>query len=71
MLKVFRQNAGYQQKQVAELLGHISPDTLCEWETTKRMPSAVNLIKLCVLYKKDISELYPEHYQEAQRDLLI
>ena len=69
MLRVIRQNAGYQQRQVAKLLGHNSAATLCDWENEKRMPSGTNLIKLCILYNKTPKDLYPEFYHQMQRHL--
>jgi len=69
-LKVIRQNAGYTQQQVANLLGHTTPVTLCLWEKEKYMPTGTNLIKLCILYNKTPQELYPDYYQMIERDFL-
>jgi transcriptional regulator with XRE-family HTH domain len=67
MLKVIRQNAGYQQQQVARLLGHKNSVLLSWWESEKSMPSGANLIKLCILYNKTPKELYPQYYQRLER----
>lgn len=68
-LKVIRQNAGLQQRQVAAILGHNSAIRLCDWENERIMPSGTHLIKLCILYGKDIRELYPEYYQRVAHDI--
>lgn len=68
-LRVARQNAGYQQKQVASLLGHDHSTTLCDWENEKRMPSAINLIKLCVLYNSTPQDLYPEYCEQFLQNI--
>ena len=48
-LKAARANAGYSQKEAAELLG-ISNKTLCSWENGKTFPDQPMIEKLCVLY---------------------
>jgi transcriptional regulator with XRE-family HTH domain len=67
MLRVIRQNAGYQQMHVAKLLGHKNSVAVSDWENEKRLPSATNLIKLCILYEKTPQELYPEYCQRIER----
>ena len=69
-LKVIRRNAGLTQQQVAKLLGHQNPITVCLWETEQAMPNGTNLIKLCILYDKTPQELYPEYYQRVERYFL-
>ena len=69
MLRIIRQNAGYTQKQVAKFLGHNNAVALCDWENEKRMPTATNLIKLCVLYRKTPWELYPEYCRQVTQEL--
>ena len=48
-LKAARVNAGYSQKEAAELLG-ISNKTLCSWENGKTFPGQPMIEKLCELY---------------------
>ena len=68
-LRVIRQNTGYQQQQVAKLLGVKNVVSICQWENENTMPSGINLIKLCILYNKTPQELYPEYYQRIERSL--
>jgi len=62
-LKVIRQNAGYSQGQIAKLLGINHTVSLSEWEHGKKMPTAATLIKLCKIYNKSPSDLYPDYYK--------
>ncbi len=48
-LTAARVNAGYSQKEAAELLG-ISNKTLCNWENGKTFPDQPMIEKLCNLY---------------------
>ena len=48
-LKATRVNAGYSQKEAADLLG-ISNKTLCSWENGKTFPGQPMIEKLCDLY---------------------
>lgn len=48
-LKSARVNAGYSQKEAAELLG-ISNKTLCNWENKKTFPDQPMIERICALY---------------------
>ena len=48
-LSAARVNAGYSQKEAAELLG-ISNKTLCNWENGKTFPDQPMIEKICNLY---------------------
>lgn len=48
-LKAARVNAGYTQKEAAELLG-VSNVTLCNWENGVSFPDAQQIQKICELY---------------------
>lgn len=69
-LKVIRQSKGHTQKQVAKLLGYKNASLLSAWENESSMPSATNLIKLCIIYNKATRELYPEYYQRVAQDIM-
>jgi DNA-binding XRE family transcriptional regulator len=69
-LKIIRQNAGYTQQKVAELLGHNNAVSLCDWENEKTMPNGTNLMKLCTLYNKTPQELYPEYHKRIAKRFL-
>lgn len=48
-LKAARVNAGYSQKEAAQIL-NISNKTLCNWENGKTFPDQPMIEKLCALY---------------------
>lgn len=48
-LKALRVNAGYSQKEAAQLLG-LSNQTLCKWERGKSFPSQPHIEAICKLY---------------------
>ena len=48
-LKAARVNAGYSQKEAAEIL-NISNKTLCSWENGKTFPDQPMIERLCALY---------------------
>ena len=49
-LKAARVNAGFTQKEVANLLG-VSNLTVSNWENGVSYPNAVQIDKICDLYK--------------------
>ncbi|HEY8784810.1 MAG TPA: helix-turn-helix transcriptional regulator [Mucilaginibacter sp.] len=68
-LKMHRKMMGYKQKEVAKLLGLYSTSPLSEWENGANMPSSRYLIKLSILYRTYVNELYPEYFQEVRESL--
>ena len=68
-LKMHRKMMGYKQKEVAKLLGLFNSSPLSEWENGNKIPSSHYLIKLSILYRTYINELYPEYFQELREDL--
>jgi len=67
-LRIIRENAGYQQKHVAARLGLSETVSISQWENGRAMPNGANLIKLCVLYRKNVRDLYPEHVELIERE---
>lgn len=55
-LRAARVNAGYGQKEAAELLD-VSNKTLCNWEKGISMPKADKIDKICELYKMPYNNL--------------
>ncbi|MDQ6785849.1 MAG: helix-turn-helix transcriptional regulator [Acidobacteriota bacterium] len=49
-LALRRKRLGYEQKQIAVLLGHKSTYQICRYETGQRIPSLKEAIKLSLLY---------------------
>jgi transcriptional regulator with XRE-family HTH domain len=68
-LKMHRKMMGYKQKEVAKLLGLYNTAPLSEWENGISMPTAHNLIKLSVLYRTYVNELYTEYCIEVREIL--
>ena len=68
-LKMHRKMMGYKQKEVARLLGLYNTSPLSEWENGLTMPNAHNLIKLSVLYRTYVNELYTEYCHEVRKTL--
>ena len=69
-LKKHRVLMGFQQKEVAKLLGLKSPSRISRWEKGLAMPSVDNLIKLSILYATLMNELYLERYMEIKQNYL-
>ena len=68
-LKMHRKMMGYKQKEVAQLLGLYNTSPLSEWENGITIPNSHNLIKLSILYRTYINELYPEYFQMVRETL--
>lgn len=65
-LKMHRKMMGYKQKEVARLLGLYSTSPLSEWENGITIPSSRYLIKLSILYRTTVNELYVEYCQDVR-----
>lgn len=50
-LREARLNAGYTQKQIAELLGNKDNSTVASWELGRNHPNIKAVVKLCELYE--------------------
>lgn len=56
-LKAMRTNANLNQKEVAAIM-NISPNTLVNWESNRTSPDAVQLSKLCSIYKCTMDDIF-------------
>lgn len=64
-LVILRQRAGLSRAKAARRIG-LNPSTLYLWETGRRQPTAVNLLRLAALYDVDPREIIlPDRYQPA------
>lgn len=61
---------GYKQVDVARLLGIQSTNRISRWERGLAMPSALNLIKLSILYRTLVKQLYADLGEDIKRELL-
>ena len=68
-LRRYRRIAGYKQYEVAELLGLRCTDRLSRWEKGISMPSLSNVLKLSVIYKTLVEELYFDLVKESRQEL--
>lgn len=56
-LKALRVNANMNQKEVAAMM-NISPNTLINWENNYTSPDALQLSKLCAIYKCTMDDIF-------------
>lgn len=64
-----RRLMGFRQRHVARLLGLYDTKPLSLWEKGLAMPSAVNLIKLSIIYRTYPNELYLELFSELRKEV--
>ena len=57
-LRRYRKLSGYDQKDVARILGFKSSGRISRWENGMAVPSILNLIKLSVIYNTLMDALY-------------
>jgi len=68
-LRKHRRIMGYQQKDVARLLGLQSANRISRWEKGVALPSAINLIKLSIVFRTLPTELYFDVLQQLREEL--
>lgn len=68
-LRKHRKLMGLSRGTVARLLGHKSTDLISRWERGKALPSLENVLKLSVIYKTLVNELFYDHIREYQKGL--
>lgn len=59
-LRELRKAKGMLQIDVAQLLGHLNSDRICDWEKGYAMPSVANLFKLAAVFDVPVEDLYRE-----------
>ncbi|HZU31274.1 MAG TPA: helix-turn-helix transcriptional regulator [Candidatus Angelobacter sp.] len=70
-LWVARRRLRMSQKQVARLLGHASTTMLSKYERGRRPPPFEIAIKLTIIYKMNIEELFPQLYRELKTEIVL
>lgn len=60
---------GYEQKDIAYLLGLKSHSCVSEWEQGKKNPSIENLLLLSILYRTLPDQLYYDLRFELQKEV--
>jgi transcriptional regulator with XRE-family HTH domain len=68
-LKNCRNIHGYTQKQIGNLLGFKNTDRISQWEKGLAMPSALNLLKLSIIYRTLVNDFYFDLLQEYKTEL--
>ena len=68
-LKQYRKRANLLQTQVAKALGIVSNDRISHWERGTAIPSLPNLLKLSVLYRASVTDLYNELTTQIEEEL--
>jgi transcriptional regulator with XRE-family HTH domain len=70
-LRKYRKITGYSQTEVAKLLDLKHTNRISRWEKGVSMPSAVNLLKLSVLYEALADQLYTNLRNEFKQTLTL
>ncbi len=68
-LWIARKRAGYPQKVVAALLGNRCLSIISEYEQGRKLPSLRTALKLELIYRTPLAELYPDLYAELAAEL--
>ncbi len=68
-LKQYRKRAHLLQSQVAKAFGFASTDRISHWERGTAIPSLPNLIKLSILYRANIADLYSDLTTTIEEEL--
>src|SRR5436305_15068855 len=61
-LWIARKRAGYPLKWVAQLLDKRSLASVSEYESGRKLPSLATALRLEILYRMPLSELFPDLY---------
>jgi transcriptional regulator with XRE-family HTH domain len=69
VLALRRKRLGYEQKQIAVLLGHKSTYQLCRYETGQRIPALREAIKLSILYGLPVRVLFDRHFRSSREEI--
>lgn len=64
-----RRKAGLEQKQVAYLLGHKTISQISRYESGAKTPSLKNALKLELILRVPIADLFPEQYQKGRAEV--
>ncbi len=68
-LRDIRVNLGLKQTDVAQMLGHASPDRISHWEKGVAFPGVLNLFKLSLIYRVPPERLYEDLYKSLAYEL--
>ena len=57
VIRKYRTRAKYNQRELAKLMG-VNQNSICNWETDKRLPDAQTLRRLCMLLDIPLYEFF-------------
>lgn len=69
LLALRRKRLGYEQKQIAVLLGHKNTYQISRYETGQRVPGFKEAIKLSVLYDLPVRVLFDRYFRRCGEEL--
>ncbi len=69
LLALRRKRLGYEQKQIAVLLGHKTTYQICRYETGQRTPGFEEAIKLSILYSLPVHVLFDKSFRRFREEL--
>jgi len=62
--------AGLSQVQVANILGVVSSSQVSRWERGERLPTLKHSLQLSVLYKRLVTDLFFDVFDEEREKLI-
>ena len=68
-LWIARQKVGLPQKSVARLLGYSCTSPISEYENGKLLPNLRTALKLSIIYKTPLPQLYASLYNKLQDEI--
>lgn len=69
LLRKCRKVRQLRQKDVAKILGLKSPSRISRWEKGLCMPSAMNLLRLSVVYRVMVDAVFPDLLRSLRQEL--
>lgn len=68
-LALRRKRLGYEQKQIAVLLGHKTISQICRYENGQRVPDLEAAIKLSIVYGLPIHVLFDRYFRQFRKEV--
>ncbi len=69
LLRKYRKVRQLRQKDVAKILGLRSASRISRWEKGLCMPSAMNLLRLSVVYRVMVDAVFPDLLRSLRQEL--
>jgi transcriptional regulator with XRE-family HTH domain len=70
-LRRHRKIFGYKLKEVAFLIGIKNPADIAQWEKGVKLPTAINLLKLSIIYRTFPNALYDEFMRNLKEEIIV